>query len=84
MGDAVNQLLFAGNKRINVIGHLVKGHPEPLEAGHTVEVNALAEVTFAKALGGRLNAQHVLPVRAHPDKHRKGQRDSNKRHQRHV
>lgn len=69
MGDAVNQLLFAGNKRINVIGHLVKGHPEPLEAGHTVEVNALAEVTFAKALGGRLNAQHVLPVRAHPDKH---------------
>ena len=35
-------------------------------------------LTTAKALGGGLNAQHVLPVRTHPDKHRKGEGNGNK------
>ena len=33
MGNAVDQLLLTGNQRINVIGHLVKGHPKPVKAG---------------------------------------------------
>ena len=38
-------------------------------------------MSVAEALGGGLNTQHLLPVRTHPDKDRKGQRDGDKSHQ---
>ncbi len=41
-------------------------------------------MSFPKTLCSSFQSQHFLPVRSHPDKYRKGQRDGNKRHQRDV
>ena len=69
--DPVDQLFLAGDKGIDVIGHLVKGHPQTFKAGTAVEVNTLCKMPLAKTLRGGFEFQHVLPVRAHPDKNRK-------------
>ena len=47
-------------------------------------MNAFGKVPLAKTLRGGFQFQHVLPVRAHPDKNRKRERNGDKGHQRHV
>ncbi|MNB96805.1 hypothetical protein D3C75_440190 [compost metagenome] len=78
MGDAVDQLFLTGNQGVDIIGHLVKGHAETLKAGGAVKMNPLCQMPVTKALGGGLETENVLPVGAHPDKHREGQRDGDK------
>ncbi|MMZ69652.1 hypothetical protein D1872_325290 [compost metagenome] len=84
MRDAVNKRLFTGNECINIIRHLVEGDAQPFKAGGAVEMYTFRQMPLAKALRGSLQPQHILPVRTHPDKHRKGQRNGDKGHQRHV
>ena len=73
MSDTVNKLFFTGYQGVDIIRHLVKGHAESLEARHAIEMDALAKMAFAEALCGGFDSQHILPVRTHPDKHRKSQ-----------
>ncbi|GAS79758.1 hypothetical protein NGUA41_04667 [Salmonella enterica] len=80
MGDTVNQLFFTGDQGINVIRHLVERDTQTFETGAIIEVQAFSQVTLAKALRGGFEPEHFLPVRAHPDKHRKGERKGNERH----
>ncbi|MNI62453.1 hypothetical protein D3C73_1177770 [compost metagenome] len=84
MGDAINQLFFAGNERIDIVRHLVERHAEPLKTGTAVKMQPFTQVSFTKPLRRRFQPQHLLPVRTHPDKHREGQRNGDERHQRDV
>ena len=73
VGHAINQHFLTGDQGVDVIRHLVKSDPQSFKAGGAVKMNALFQMTFAKALGGGFQPQHLLPVGAHPDKHRESQ-----------
>lgn len=47
-------------------------------------MEAFAQMSLPKALGSGFQSEHFLPVWAHPDQYREGQRDGNERHQRDV
>ncbi len=81
VGYPVNQLLFTGDQRVNIVGHLVKRHAEPRKARRFIKMNALIQMPFAEPLRRGLKAQHLLPVRAYPDKHRQRQRNRDQRNQ---
>ncbi|MNZ49772.1 hypothetical protein D3C78_675480 [compost metagenome] len=84
MGDTVYQLFLAGDQRIDVIRHLVKGHPKPVQTGGRIEMGTFIQVPGTQALCRIFQLQQILPVRAHPQKHRQRQRHADKHQQRQI
>lgn len=63
MGDAVDQLLLAGDQGIDVIRHLVKRHPQPVQTGRRVKMGTLVKVPRTESLSRVFKFKQILPVR---------------------